>query len=1072
MIIILLSTSRAIFHFPFDKIHTGVYTASYNQHHHLKFRVTMSERAITTIDIRRLAVSGLLLFVLAVVFWVTSRYPALDEKAMMGGGIKLEDPLSFEAYMPVLESYPVWKKIYVTTINWIMTNRQGMTFGIMFGAAFLTFLKYLPRRSFQNGFGNSLLGFFIGAPLGVCVNCSAPIARGMYVAGARLETTLSAMIASPTYNVVVISLMLGLLPFYLVAAKLVLSLVVILAAVPLVCRMLPSGQLQLGLGEQAGGNCELESGRGVSGETMVQSVVQTGREFLKNLWFIVRTTVPLMLLAGVLGAALATIVPLETLRSYEAGLVSLTMAALIGLILPAPIAFDVVLAAALLGAGVPVEFVMVLLFTLGIFSIYSFFIIARTVSLRVAVLLSAVILVLGVLSGYGVAAYNKWSTKRALDVLTSGLLPGFVSPALADEAGFGGLQDSAGHRLVISRHANRARSPAGDRPFSRIEARHIGIDRPIEFTFRDYWAPFWSNSGSVSLADIDNDGDLDAVLANTRTSGGVRIYINDGTGRFRQRDRAVPQMAGIPVFHAVPVDLNNDGWLDLFIATYNQGNHFLLSKQGRFDEAKVLPAANHADAIVSYALSFADVDLDGDVDGVAGNWSAGWYRRVPGEESRNAVFLNNGRNLPQFAARDLSGLAGETLSILLSDFNHDGKPDLIVGNDFLPPDIFYFGNGDGTFTRIRPADGIIPVSTTTTMAVKTADFNNDLKLDLYMAQITGRASGQAKRLIMQDRKPYCDTIERAGDRKRCLVNNDIRGWYRPGNNLDPALAVNCLKLAGENVELCKAMMIKDLAIQNKNYSLCNYIKPRFKLARTFCDIHFKPVNFYTNQDYADNIPSILHENVLLMDNGKGGFENRAEDAGLEVSGWSWDVKVVDFDLDGWQDVFIVNGWWARRDQSPSNLFFLNRGEGRFSNMTVKFGMVDFLDTPGAAAGDIDNDGDIDLITSPINGPVIAYINNSQAGHSIRFRFRDHVGNFYGIGNKVIITHGKNGAKRQLREIKLGGGFTSFDPAVVHFGLGKDDTASMLEIFWSTGEKSVLKGPFKADGVYIIERFKK
>ncbi|WP_339336589.1 hypothetical protein [uncultured Maricaulis sp.] len=155
---------------------------------------------------KRLGFAILVMATLATFFWSTSRYPSLDEKAMMSGAIQLEDPLGFEALIPVEPDAPVIERIGISTVNWINTNKKGMTFGWLFGASFLTLLGYFRRRNFKGGFANSVYGMFIGAPLGVCVNCAAPIARGLFQGGSRAETTLSAMIASPTLNVVVLTM--------------------------------------------------------------------------------------------------------------------------------------------------------------------------------------------------------------------------------------------------------------------------------------------------------------------------------------------------------------------------------------------------------------------------------------------------------------------------------------------------------------------------------------------------------------------------------------------------------------------------------------------------------------------------------------------------------------------------------------------------------------------------------------------------------------------------------------------------------------------------------------------------
>ena len=127
---------------------------------------------------KRVVLALLLVAALAFQFWTQSRYPSLNEKAMMSGAMQLEDSLSFEALIPVLPEYPLWKQIGISTLNWIKSNERGMIFGVLLGAAFLTLLGYLRGISFRNGFANSALGMAMGAPLGVCVNCAAPIAKG------------------------------------------------------------------------------------------------------------------------------------------------------------------------------------------------------------------------------------------------------------------------------------------------------------------------------------------------------------------------------------------------------------------------------------------------------------------------------------------------------------------------------------------------------------------------------------------------------------------------------------------------------------------------------------------------------------------------------------------------------------------------------------------------------------------------------------------------------------------------------------------------------------------------------
>jgi uncharacterized membrane protein YraQ (UPF0718 family) len=129
--------------------------------------------------------------------------------------------------------------------------------------------------------------------------------------------------------------------------------------------------------------------------------------------------VPLMLLAGFLGAIGANLLPLEMLKDMPINPITLVAIAALGVFLPVPIAFDVVIAATLLNAGLPISVVMVLVFTLGIFSIYSFMIVASSMSWRAAFLISAVIVVLAAIAGYGADLYNAQMIDRSLDYLRS-----------------------------------------------------------------------------------------------------------------------------------------------------------------------------------------------------------------------------------------------------------------------------------------------------------------------------------------------------------------------------------------------------------------------------------------------------------------------------------------------------------------------------------------------------------------------------------------------------------------------------------------------------------------------------
>ena len=333
----------------------------------------------------------------AVTFWSGSRYPSLDQKAIMGGSAALEDPLSFEASIQIQPDDGTVERIAYTTVNWIETNLEGMAFGLMIGACFLTLIGMIPARGHRNGWVNTLFGVAMGAPLGVCVNCSAPVAKGLHDGGARLETTLATMFSSPTLNVIVLTMLFAIFPIYMTVIKLSLTLIFVLICVPLLSRYVFKAERAPTYDDAT---CAVPPPQiDYAGESVLTAAKETALMILRNLLYVVVRTVPLMLLAGLLGAIVVHLLPLNTLLDFEPGVLSLLLVALIGIFLPVPIAFDIVVVAVLVAAGAPMIYSMILLFTLGIFSIYPFFIVWNTISPRVAIVSTVVLMSLGIVGG-------------------------------------------------------------------------------------------------------------------------------------------------------------------------------------------------------------------------------------------------------------------------------------------------------------------------------------------------------------------------------------------------------------------------------------------------------------------------------------------------------------------------------------------------------------------------------------------------------------------------------------------------------------------------------------------------
>lgn len=276
-------------------------------------------------------------------------------------------------------------------------------------------------------------------------------------------------------------------------------------------------------------------------------------------------------------------------------------------------------------------------------------------------------------------------------------------------------------------------------------------------------------------------------------------------------------------------------------------------------------------------------------------------------------------------------------------------------------------------------------------------------------------------------------------------------------------------MAGQAQADCKAMLIKDLAIQKRDPSVCALIPAAQEIPRAYCELHFKPSRRPTAAEIALTHPQILRSNVLLEWQGAA-FADTAEARGLDVGGWSWDTKIADFDQDGWLDVYIVNGTWVPNEVSPSNLFFRNTGTGagarRFEEMSGPFGLEDYLMTAAAVQFDMDGDGDPDLLTHPVNGPLVLFRNNSQNA-AIAFQLEDLAGNRAAIGARIRLTAADGSI--QTRELQLGGGFMSFDAPRAHFGLAQAASAAGARIRWPDGTETELAGPLAAGHLYRIRR---
>jgi len=334
---------------------------------------------------RMLAV--ILMAAIAGVFWIDSRYPALLKRYHAGTQIKTAGALTFGAPYHVDRSMPLATRVRRTTINWLDANRVGMTFSFLFGPAALIFLATLRRRRTSSRWLNTLWGAVAGVPLGVCTNCVAPIARGLFASGMSTESVLAAMFASPALNVVVLAMSFALFPASVAVLKLATVLFLILVFAPAVASLHQAKEATMA--------CPIDV---PVSETWTQALLGVARSYAKSFWYVFRIAFPLMLVAAVLGALVVELLPAEALAA-QVSMGGILLVALAGAFLPVPMAFDVAIAYVAMTRGVPLPYVVTILCTLGIVSVYSLAIVGRSLSWKVAAAAYGTVAMLGTVAG-------------------------------------------------------------------------------------------------------------------------------------------------------------------------------------------------------------------------------------------------------------------------------------------------------------------------------------------------------------------------------------------------------------------------------------------------------------------------------------------------------------------------------------------------------------------------------------------------------------------------------------------------------------------------------------------------
>ncbi len=565
-------------------------------------------------------------------------------------------------------------------------------------------------------------------------------------------------------------------------------------------------------------------------------------------------------------------------------------------------------------------------------------------------------------------------------------------------------------------------APAPDGPlFTLLPASETGVrfENRLEdtqelnvFTYRNYY-----NGGGVAIGDLSGDGLPDVVL--TSNLGGPALYLNEGGFRFREAtDEAGLVGRGFWATGVTMADVDGDGLLDVYVsfagdvAGERRANELYLN---RGPDAGGVPEFQEsaeplgiADRGYTTHAAFFDYDRDGDLDLYLVNNS---FRPVSSFGMRNIrhvrdslggdkLFRNDGERFVDVS--ESAGVFGSEigfgLGVGISDVNRDGWPDIYVSNDFFEQDYLYINNGDGTFAEAAQRD--MPYISYFSMGLDIADINNDARPDVYVTDMLPE------------------------DERRIKLTTAFESW----------------------------------------------------------DIYqTKLANDYHHQ---------FMRNMLHLNNGNGTFSDIGQMAGVARTDWSWSALIADFDLDGFKDIHVTNGL-ARDVTSQDYISFLadratmvageggrrvdflelvgamtstplpnyafrNRGDLTFSDESRSWGLDTEGFSNGAAYGDLDGDGDLDLVVNNVNQEAFVYRNNARALTDNRFlqvHLEGEGRNRFAVGARVTL---RDGARLMFQELSPSRGFQSSVDYTLTFGVGPADTIPTVEVEWPDGRVSTLR----------------
>ncbi|MBR9922266.1 MAG: hypothetical protein GYB31_15620 [Bacteroidetes bacterium] len=567
--------------------------------------------------------------------------------------------------------------------------------------------------------------------------------------------------------------------------------------------------------------------------------------------------------------------------------------------------------------------------------------------------------------------------------------------------------------------------PSGESLFTRLPANYTGIDFANNLHYTEDFNPYtyrnFFNGGGVGLGDINNDGLLDIFLCGNQVDN--KLYLNKGNFQFEDiTEKAGVASPGVWTSGVSLADINSDGWLDIYVCKsgspegdrrYNE--LFINNGDGTFTEKA--REFGIADLGLSSHAAFFDFDRDGDLDCYLLNNSlrpVGGFDLRPGlrekrdPEGGNKLYRNDLNATGSFTdVSEEAGIYGSSigfgLGVTIGDVNRDGWLDIYVSNDYFERDYLYINDKDGTFTEsLTDCIGEISLSS---MGADMADVTNDGRPEIFVTDMLPEGEARVKTKTKFDNWDKYSLMLQAGYHRQ-FTRNVFQ--YNRGVRPDGDLPI---------------------------------------------------------------------------------FSEVGRLSGVHATDWSWGALIFDLDLDGNKDIFVANGIVkdltdqdyinfysdpntirkiieskgaviremidAIPSQKLSNYAFRNSGELGFENYAEEWGLGDVSFSNGSAYGDLDNDGDPDLVLNNTNDLAWIYRNEATEKfpehHYLSIELKGEGANVFALGSQVELFCGDKLFYQELNPMR---GFQSTVDSRLHFGLGGCSSIDSLRVFWPDGSISV------------------